>query len=79
MASYEGVKAPLATVHCFTQGSHSFRDYELRGRVGAVTYSVIPVFLDFSRGAESPSATVTEQSKSLKKAVITHSNAYGSM
>jgi len=60
LAELEGVKSILATVHShFKSNMINFFDDELARIVGTTTYSIVPVFTDYSYGAETPGESVT--------------------
>tara|TARA_B100001123_G_scaffold448238_1_gene608417 strand:- start:9130 stop:11862 length:2733 start_codon:yes stop_codon:yes gene_type:complete len=58
MGEYDGVKAPIGTTLIDRNGGSSIKDTVLGGIVGVRSYSVIPVFNDFSKGRESDSVQV---------------------
>ena len=63
MAAYEGIEAPIATVHSGeTQTSYSIVDTSLGGVVGDITYWVIPVLNDYTLGPPSIRVTVNNAS-----------------
>ena len=64
LAELEGVKSTLGTVHTQSESkSFTFFDNELAPAIGTTTYSVVPVFDDYSYGAESEGVSVTNQSE----------------
>lgn len=53
MASYQGVKSTIAAVHNLSDsGEYSVVDLELSDEVGEVSYSVLPVYSNYSYGSE---------------------------
>ncbi|HIL98464.1 MAG TPA: hypothetical protein EYG51_21530 [Pseudomonadales bacterium] len=64
LAELEGVKSVLGTVHTqFKSNTFTFFDDELAPMVGTTTYSIVPVFSDYSQGTESEGVSVTHQSE----------------
>jgi hypothetical protein len=69
MAAYGSVKAPIASVHSFSGFNNYHKDFELAGRCGTISYSVIPVLLNYSQGAESSAVSITKSSISINTKV----------
>ena len=59
-ADFYGITSTVGTVHSLsTSGQYSFNDNELHNEPGTATYSVIPVYSDYSYGPEIDAEPVT--------------------
>ena len=61
LAEHEGVKSPIGTVHNMSStGKFEYVDDDLGSEIGTTTYSIVPVFADYTYGQESEGVNVTE-------------------